>query len=178
MSDTLVERLRDFAEAYPEDVFAPLPQDKIKAYSDIVTRASAGMGRHFAKFAKEAADEIERLTAERDQWKANHDNQVAIKAAILDRPDLKERAASVQRLTTQLAEAQRNKVEQARHCQELTAQLSEARATWYEKGRRSIKRQNESGCVCVISEDGETIEEMCALHKHAAVVQSKKSFAA
>ena len=31
------------------------------------------------------------------------------------------------RLTAQLAEAQRNKVEQARHCQELTAQLIEAR---------------------------------------------------
>ncbi len=32
------------------------------------------------------------MMAERDQWKANHDNQVALKAAIMQRPDLKERA--------------------------------------------------------------------------------------
>lgn len=32
---------------------------------------------------------------ERDHWKANHDNQVTIKAAILDRPDLNDRAKLV-----------------------------------------------------------------------------------
>lgn len=35
---------------------------------------------------------------ERDHWKANHDNQVAIKRALLDRPDLAERAKAVQSL--------------------------------------------------------------------------------
>lgn len=67
MSDTphtLVERLRSFAEAYPEDIFIPLTADETKAHSTIVTRASGGMGRHFAPFAVAAADEIERLQAD------------------------------------------------------------------------------------------------------------------
>jgi hypothetical protein len=32
---------------------------------------------------------------ERDHWKANHNNQVAIKSALMDRPDLRDRAAKV-----------------------------------------------------------------------------------
>ncbi len=40
-------------------------------------------------------EEMRKLRAERDQWKANHDNQVAIKAAVLDRPDLGDRAKRV-----------------------------------------------------------------------------------
>ena len=38
---------------------------------------------------------------ERDQWKANHDNQLEIKRAVLDRPDLGERATLVQKLITE-----------------------------------------------------------------------------
>jgi hypothetical protein len=38
------------------------------------------------------------LMADRDHWKANHDNAVAIKAAVLDRPDLGDRAKRVQEL--------------------------------------------------------------------------------
>ena len=41
------------------------------------------------------------LRAERDMWKSNHDNQVAIKRAVLDRPDLKERATLVQALISE-----------------------------------------------------------------------------
>jgi hypothetical protein len=32
---------------------------------------------------------------ERDTWKANHDNAVSIKRAVLDRPDLQERAKAI-----------------------------------------------------------------------------------
>lgn len=39
--------------------------------------------------------DLAEMTKQRDQWKANHDNQVEIKRAVLDRPDLKERASSV-----------------------------------------------------------------------------------
>ena len=39
--------------------------------------------------------EIQRITAERDQWKANHDNQVELKRALMDRPDLGDRASRV-----------------------------------------------------------------------------------
>jgi hypothetical protein len=43
-----------------------------------------------------AERENERLALERDHWKANHDNQVKLRAALMDRPDLQERAAKVQ----------------------------------------------------------------------------------
>lgn len=42
--------------------------------------------------------EIGKLARDRDHWKDNHDNQVAIKAAVLDRPDLGDRAQKVQEL--------------------------------------------------------------------------------
>jgi hypothetical protein len=39
--------------------------------------------------------------AERDKWKASHDNQVELNRLLRDRPDLKERAALVHKLITQ-----------------------------------------------------------------------------
>jgi hypothetical protein len=47
-----------------------------------------------AELCKQLAEAIK----ERDHWKANHDNQKEIKRAVLDRPDLAERAALVQKL--------------------------------------------------------------------------------
>lgn len=38
---------------------------------------------------------IRQLTSQCTHWKDNHDNQVKIKAALLDRPDLKDRAPRV-----------------------------------------------------------------------------------
>jgi len=55
-----------------------------------------------------AHSEIERLKAERDHWKANHDHQVKLKAAIADRPDLGDRAKRVAEL---VAEVERLKAE-------------------------------------------------------------------
>ncbi len=57
------------AVAYPEDMFIPLEGDPVKHTGDydtrakrnLITRASAGMGRHVAKLMNEFADEIERL---------------------------------------------------------------------------------------------------------------------
>jgi len=50
---------------------------------------------------EQARRELPVFSALRDEvakWKANHDNQVAIKRAVLDRPDLGDRAASVLKL--------------------------------------------------------------------------------
>lgn len=58
--------LRDFARAYPEDVFTPLTASERKAYPTLITKASADMGRHFGKFALEAADRIANLEAENE----------------------------------------------------------------------------------------------------------------
>jgi DNA repair exonuclease SbcCD ATPase subunit len=52
--------------------------------------------------------ELQDITKQRDEWKANHDNQVAINRALRDRPDLGERAKTVDALIKQrdaLAEA-------------------------------------------------------------------------
>lgn len=47
--------------------------------------------------------EIRRLQAERDHWKANHDNQVAIKSALISRPDLCDRAPRIEKLIAENA---------------------------------------------------------------------------
>ena len=36
---------------------------------------------------------------------------------------------------------------------------------WFERGKNSILRKNESGCCCKMDEDGETISELCLAHK-------------
>lgn len=50
----------------------------------------------------------EAMEKERDMWKANHDNQVKLKSALLDRPDLQDRARSLQLLHEELNEATLN----------------------------------------------------------------------
>lgn len=42
--------------------------------------------------------ELEEARAERDTWKANHDNQVKLRRELMDRPDLGDRAKSLQEL--------------------------------------------------------------------------------
>jgi len=66
--------------------------------------ANAGLMRACDKLESELAE----VTKQRDEWKANHDNQVAINRTLRDRPDLGERAKLVDALTKQrdaLAEA-------------------------------------------------------------------------
>ena len=66
MSD-IEQRLRDFAEAYPEDLFSPLTKEEVERLQSkgrhLLDRASAGMGRHFAPYAIQAADRISDLEA-------------------------------------------------------------------------------------------------------------------
>lgn len=59
--------------------------------------ARATKDMHKARQQEAIADQL-KAEAERDHWKANHDNAVAIKAAVLDRPDLGDRAKRVQEL--------------------------------------------------------------------------------
>jgi len=69
--EALHRKLRDFARAYPEDVFPPTTaEERLTLSPGLLSRISADMGRHFAKFATEAADafdekcrEVERLRA-------------------------------------------------------------------------------------------------------------------
>jgi hypothetical protein len=58
----IIQRLRSFKGAYPEDIFQPFTDIELKAYTAIITRASAGMGRHFEKVFAEIADQLESCT--------------------------------------------------------------------------------------------------------------------
>ena len=57
--EELINRLRQTAEAYPEDIFTPLTDEDRKAHGTLISRASAGMGRHFSKLFTAAADALE-----------------------------------------------------------------------------------------------------------------------
>jgi|LakMenEpi03Aug12_release.lakeMendotaPanAssembly.Ray.scaffolds.fasta_scaffold590709_3 chromosome segregation ATPase len=50
---------------------------------------------------------IKDLTADRDQWKANHDNQVKLKSILIQRPDLKDRSERISELISKLDVARR-----------------------------------------------------------------------
>lgn len=47
-----------------------------------------------------------------------------------------------------------------KNCEKL---LRELPAKWYQKGQESVKRENQSGCCCII-DDGDKIVEVCAAH--------------
>ena len=52
-----------------------------------------------------ASAKVDAVTKDRDKWKAAHDNQVKLKRILTDRPDLKDRAASMQKLLAELKAA-------------------------------------------------------------------------
>lgn len=82
------------------------------------TDALVRLGLIATTSATHAIQEIERqrdkALAEAKMWKANHDNQVKLKATLMDRPDLADRALRMQQLITErndlLAEIERLKV--------------------------------------------------------------------
>lgn len=53
---------------------------------------------------KQLLSDVKKLTAERDMWKANHDNQVLLRRAVTQRPDLADQSAGVQALETKLVD--------------------------------------------------------------------------
>lgn len=58
--------------------------------------------RHYELNAIEQDRQIAELQRQVDQWKANHDNQVKLKAMLMDRPDLKERAKLVAEMAAEV----------------------------------------------------------------------------
>lgn len=65
MSMSIADRLRSYAGCYPVEIFPKADEDKIKKlhvdYPNIAGRIWAESGRHWAKQALEAADELDRL---------------------------------------------------------------------------------------------------------------------
>jgi hypothetical protein len=66
--------------------------DPFAEYRQFVHEASM---KHSLQVADARIIELEKEVA---HWKANHDNQVKLKSALMDRPDLKDRATKVHAL--------------------------------------------------------------------------------
>lgn len=66
----LVQRLRNCAQAYPEDIFPPLSKEDVTRLQSnnrhLLDRASAAMGRHFGPLFTAAADALEAKQAKID----------------------------------------------------------------------------------------------------------------
>lgn len=65
----IVDRLRDAAEAYPEDIFPAPSKLQLAMHPEVITRASASMGRHFSPMLTAAADEIDRLRRDAERYR-------------------------------------------------------------------------------------------------------------
>ena len=105
---------------------------------------------------------IDALTAERDHWKANHDNQVRVKQSILDRPDLQDRAKKVQDI---IAERDRYRValELLATRLEIDARASIAEAS---RIRSAVKTNTDAEERCVLRAN---LWRDCAMHIRNAV---------
>jgi hypothetical protein len=57
------------------------------------------------EYSQNLARERDKALAEAAHWKANHDNQVAIKSAIIQRPDLGDRAQRIEAMREAIQEA-------------------------------------------------------------------------
>lgn len=72
-------------------------------------------------------EENEKLRAEAARWKANHDNQVAIKKAVMSRPDLRDRTARVQALIERAEKAEQKLADGWTHPEEMASLLNSYR---------------------------------------------------
>jgi hypothetical protein len=61
--EKLINSLRSFDKAYSEDFFPPLSETEKEKMGSLLDRASASMGRHFAQFAVQAADMLEKYAS-------------------------------------------------------------------------------------------------------------------
>lgn len=61
--EDVIQRLRQWSEAYPEDMFPALTKEELaqitKVFPGFIDRASAAMGRHIGKQMSEMANDLE-----------------------------------------------------------------------------------------------------------------------
>jgi hypothetical protein len=85
-------------------------------------------------------EEIKTVTEQRDEWKANHDNQVSINKLLRDRPDLKDRAASVDKLIEQRDSLQAQ-LEEAIETKNMATETLSAIKEKYGLGPRNVMKE-------------------------------------
>ncbi len=92
-----------------KDRIETLLEERDKALQDVeeMKKCDIAMSEEHSRLQREldkVIGEVDRLNEDRDHWKANHDHMKAIKQAVLERPDLEDRAAKVQQLVADLDE--------------------------------------------------------------------------
>lgn len=95
---------------------------------------------------------IKELESQVNHWKSNHDNQKTLKSQLMDRPDLKDRAASIQKLQEQI--------------QELTEDRNSWRERSHEKAQEARLTEYYSGQIARIQEQDKKIEELQDVANH------------
>ena len=60
----LIRELREFARAYPEEIFTPFTDAEREQYAAVITRASGAMGRHLAPWLLSAAKALDQIDAD------------------------------------------------------------------------------------------------------------------
>lgn len=155
---------------------------KAKAYEENakcagVIRGSNIISAKLAAITKErdaAVAEVARLTKERDHWKSNHDNQVAIKHAVLDRPDLGDQSRSVLALTTDRDELRAHLVIADQTAGSLRAALdhrnAKLAAAEAELGRARERLREALPYVCNTDHEGRSEAELEELYPESAVI--------
>jgi len=100
--EQLSEEVKEFDRVWARKVYAIMESSLEQARRECAQlRDACDIHEALAKHAKERAEVAEK---DRDHWKANHDNMAEIKRAVLDRPDLKERAGLVMKLIAEREE--------------------------------------------------------------------------
>ena len=64
--DDMIQTLRNWSNAYPENVFVPFTPEETEKHSMVITRARGAMGRHCGTYMVKAAAMIERLATNTD----------------------------------------------------------------------------------------------------------------
>ncbi len=78
------------------------------------------------------------VKAERDMWKASHDNQVNLRRMLMDKPDLKERAELIQKLMAEKESAEKQAMD---HLVSIQASFNEASLKLIAENER-LEREN------------------------------------
>ena len=90
------------------------------------------------EFARQLERELDEAREQTAMWKANHDNQVALKAMLMDRPDLGDRAFRIAELIRELDEA-REALEFRRGLFKVQEELFENSRSECDELRKAIK---------------------------------------
>lgn len=128
------------------------------------------------EFARKLERELNEARREASKWKANHDNQVAIKSVLIQRPDLGDRAQRIEALIKENEAMRETRTELNQRLQErqesFQAQLIRIEDVWREKLSESRKDADRL-YNCLIEagvDDSSYVQNVLAQHEELAAI--------